>query len=324
MRVHHGLDGLKQIPPGTVLTVGNFDGLHLGHQKILSVARELAGPAGICVVTFEPHPLTVLRPSAVPPRLTPQSLKHQLLESLGVTHLVAIPPTPAVLNLTAEQFWALIRDGLRPAHMIEGTTFSFGKNRGGTIDRLREWTAAGDVRLHVIEPVKVALMDLHMPAVSSSLVRWLLGHGRARDAAVCLGRPYTLRGVVVRGFQRGRTIGIPTANLDCGRQMVPADGVYVGRSTVGDVTYPAAVSIGNLPTFDDGRFQLEAHLLGYAGELYGRMMDLEVIDWVRDQFRFPSLGLLKDRLAIDLAWIRGRSTLDVSKPIAEWGVRGSG
>ena len=316
MHLMFGLDSLKQIPPGTAVTIGNFDGLHLGHRKILSVASELAGAAGVTVVTFEPHPLTILRPDAVPPRLTPEPVKHELLQSLGVNYLVCIAPSAEVLNLTAGAFWALIRDGLRPAHMIEGTTFNFGKNRSGTIDRLREWTAADGVKLQVIEPVRVPLMDLLVPAVSSSLVRWLLAHGRARDAAVCLGRPYTLRGVVVRGFQRGRTIGIPTVNLDVGRQLVPGDGVYVGRMNIDGKPYPAAVSIGNLPTFDDGRFQLEAHLIGYAGDLYGRVLDLQILDWVRDQQRYPSIDLLKARLAIDLEWIGGRFNLDASRAIA--------
>jgi riboflavin kinase/FMN adenylyltransferase len=316
MRLLHGLDGLKLIPPGTAVTVGNFDGLHLGHQKILSVASDSGRAAGVTVVTFEPHPLTILRPNQVPPRLTPEAIKHELLQSLGVKYLVCIPPTTDVLNLTAESFWAMIKGGLRPAHMIEGTTFNFGKNRTGTIDRLREWTAASDVKLHVVDPLHVPLMDLHVPAVSSSLVRWLLVHGRARDAAVCLGRPYALRGVVVRGFQRGRTIGIPTVNLDVGRQLVPGDGVYVGRIAVDGVPYPAAVSIGNLPTFDDGRFQLEAHLIGYSGDLYGRVLDLEILDWVRDQMRYPSIDLLKARLAIDLDWIGRRAGLDASRPIA--------
>jgi riboflavin kinase/FMN adenylyltransferase len=316
MRLLQGLDGLKLIPPGTALTVGNFDGLHLGHRKILSVASELAGDAGVTVVTFEPHPLTILRPNEVPPRLTPEPIKHELLQSLGVKYLVCIPPTAEVLNLSAGDFWALIRDGLCPAHMVEGTTFNFGKNRAGTIDRLREWTAVSDVKLHVIEPVKVPLMDLQVPAVSSSLIRWLLINGRARDSAVCLGRPYTLRGLVIKGFQRGRTIGIPTVNLDVGRQLVPGDGVYVGRMTVDGVAYAAAVSIGNLPTFDDGRFQLEAHLIGYSGDLYGRVLDLEILDWVRDQLRYPSIDLLKAGLAIDLAWIGKRAGLDAARPIA--------
>src|SRR5687767_8402080 len=161
MRLLHGLDGLRQLPAGSTLSVGNFDGMHLGHRKILSTADTLRKRDGarFAVVTFEPHPLTVLRPQNVPPRLTPAPLKRELLEAAGVDDLVELPPTQEVLNLTAESFWAILRDEVKPAHVVEGHTFNFGKGRGGTIDKLRAWSAASDVKLHVIDPVSVPLLD---------------------------------------------------------------------------------------------------------------------------------------------------------------------
>ncbi len=171
----------------------------------------------MAVVTFEPHPLTVLRPDRAPPRLTPPPLKREALARLGVDHLAVLPPTPDVLGLSAEDFWHLLRDGLRPAAIVEGPTFIFGKNRGGDMAKLRAWAAETVVRVHTADAVTVPLLDMHVPPVSSTLIRWLLLNGRARDAAICLGRPYTLRGTVVKGFQRGRTIGVPTANLDVRR-----------------------------------------------------------------------------------------------------------
>ncbi len=315
MDTHDGIDGLRRLPPGTAVSIGNYDGVHRGHRRILELARSLAGPAGVAVVTFEPHPLTVLRPDRAPPRLTPLPVKRDLLARLGVDHLAVLPPTPDVLGLSAEDFWKLIADDVRPAHVVEGTTFNFGKGRGGNMDRLREWTAAAGVRLHAVDPVTVPLLDMHVPAVSSTLIRWLLLNGRARDAAIAAGHPYTLRGTVVRGFQRGRTIGVPTANLDCGEQLVPALGVYAGRSTVDGATYPAAVSIGRLPTFGDDRLQVEVHLVGYAGDLYGRVLDVDLLDWVREQWKFPDLDALKRRLAADIAHVDRRSKLDAAEPI---------
>ena len=315
MEQYDGIDGLRRLPPGTVVSVGNYDGVHRGHQRLLGVARSLRGPAGVAVVTFEPHPLTVLRPDRAPPRLTPLPLKRAALAAAGVDHLAVLPPSPDVLGLTAEDFWHLLRDGVRPAAIVEGETFIFGKARGGTMDKLRAWAGEVGIPVPTVGPVTVPLLDWYEPAVSSTLIRWLLLNGRARDAAICLGRPYAVRGTVVKGFQRGRTIGVPTANLDCGEQLVPAEGVYAGRSTIDGTTYPAAISIGRLPTFGDDRLQFEAHLVGYAGDLYGREIEVELVDWVREQWKFPGIDALKARLTADIAHVVRRSTLDPAVPI---------
>src|SRR3954469_1710259 len=246
MELLHGIDGLRKLPQGAIISIGNFDGLHLGHQRILQTAQKHASAqqASIAVVTFEPHPLTVLRPKLAPPRLTSQQRKAELLAQAGVTHLVILPPEPAVLNLTAEQFWKLLRDEVKPSWLVEGSSFNFGRGREGTIDKLKEWTAQSAVKLDIIEGVEATLLDLSIVPVSSSLIRWLISYGRARDAAICLGRPYELEGKVVEGHKRGQKIGVPTANLDCGDQLVPADGVYAGGCNVGNKRYSAAISIG--------------------------------------------------------------------------------
>lgn len=314
MQIHHGIEGLQELPAGTVLSVGNFDGVHRGHRHLLSVAHQLGDI--VAVVTFEPHPLTVLRPQSMPPRLSPLSIKQSLLESLSVDHLVILPPTPQVLNLTAESFWKILRDDVQPAHLIEGESFSFGKGRGGSIARLREWSIGTCVQLHVVEPICVPLLDLQVVAVSSSLIRWLLIQGRARDAAICLGHPYLLQGRVVKGFQRGRTIGVPTANLDCGEQLVPAEGVYSGRCTVRGASYPAAISIGTMPTFGENPQQVEVHLVGFTGDLYDQTIQVELRDWVREQWKFNQVDALKRRIEQDIQWVQQRSGTPVSEPIA--------
>ena len=316
-RVHKGLASLRGLAPGGVLSVGNFDGLHLGHRKIIETARRLRAPgARLALVTFEPHPLTVLRPDLAPPRLTPEEKKHELLAEAGVDDLVELPPDPEVLNLTAEAFWEILRDEVRPTHVVEGKRFNFGKGRGGTIDKLRAWAAESDVKLEVIDGVSVALCDLTVVEVSSSLVRWLTAHGRVRDAAICLGRPYTLRGEVVKGHQRGRTIGIPTANLRITDQLIPPDGVYAGRAAAGGKAYAAAVSIGTMPTFGEHQRQVEAHLIGFDGDLYRQTLEVELTDWIREQWKFASVDALKVQMQRDIAYAKERADAPIPQPVA--------
>jgi riboflavin kinase/FMN adenylyltransferase len=317
MQILHGLEGLRQVPAGGSLTIGNFDGLHRGHRRILDVCRAHAGNSGnVAVITFEPHPLTVLRPSAVPPRLTSASFKQELIESLGVNHYVVLPPTPQVLNLTAEDFWNILSREVRPAVLIEGPGFTFGKDRGGDVEKLVMWAKDSAVKFELVEPVTVPLLDLNLVQVSSSLIRWMLGNGRVRDAAICLGRPYILRGNVVTGFGRGRGMGSPTANLHCEGQLIPADGVYAGRCAIGQATYAAAVSIGDNPTFGEGVRQIEAYLLDFEGDLYGQSLDVQLVDWLREQRKFSSVELLKGQIYRDVARTRRRMLMDPSVPIA--------
>ena len=319
MRILEGVQGLREVPEGMVLSVGNFDGIHRGHDRLLRLAAALKAQgkaSGIAVVTFEPHPLTVIRPELAPPRLTLSALKAALLERAGVDYLVILAPTPEVLNLTAEQFWKIIRDEVKPTHMIEGRSFTFGKGRGGNIEKLREWAAASAVNLEVLDAVAVPLLNLQVVEVNSSLIRWLLSHGRVRDAAICLGRPYVLEGSVVKGHQRGRTIGVPTANLRCDSQMLPADGVYAGRVIVAGVEHATAISIGTLPTFGENQRQVEAHLIGFDGDLYEKNIRVELLDWIRDQRKFPHVEALKAQLSRDVREISGRHPRTIVEPIA--------
>lgn len=306
-----GLDGLRSLPPGSVLSVGNFDGVHSGHEAILRAMREAAAESSspIVVVTFEPHPLTVLRPSLVPPRLTSLPLKARLLAERGVGHLVTLPPSPDVLGLTALQFWELLRDGVRPGRIVEGQSFNFGRDRGGTIEKLIEWSIGSGIVVdrRPAHAVRVGEVDV---AVSSSVVRSLLLEGRVDDAARCLGRAYELDGEVVQGFQRGRTIGVPTANLDCGEQLIPAEGVYAGRVTIGDRPYAAAISIGSTPTFEQRRAQTEVHVIDFNGDLYGRRLTVSVSHRLRDQAKYVSVDALKAQLARDILAARAFGVAD--------------
>jgi riboflavin kinase/FMN adenylyltransferase len=324
MQLAEGLTGLKAIQPSAVISVGNFDGLHRGHAAILEKAKSLRTTDGgdLVCVTFEPHPLTVLAPDRAPPRLTPPNLKRELLAAAGVDRLIELPPSQEVLNLTAQDFWTVLRDHVRPRHMVEGTSFNFGKGRAGNIHKLGEWAAASRITLHVVPPVEAALLDFTIAPVSSSLIRWLLANGRARDAAICLGRPYTFEGKVIKGHGRGKALGVPTANLDAtsaspAGQMVPMEGVYAARSTIDATTYPAALSIGRMETFGQNqKVQVEAHLIGFSGDLYNRTVRIELVDWLRPQQKFSAVPELKAKIARDIDQTKEKAQMQPARPIA--------
>jgi riboflavin kinase / FMN adenylyltransferase len=307
MLLDTGLDSLRCIPPGAAVTVGNFDGVHLGHASIVRqcVAARAAGREAV-LVTFEPHPLTVLRPNLAPPRIASFNRKRQLLAALGVDRLVTLAPTPDVLGVSAEDFYAILRDEARVSHLVEGLNFNFGKARRGNIHVLREWCSRDGMPLTVASEVSVQLTDLAVVPVSSSLIRWLITHGRVRDAEACLGRPFSLDGKVVRGEQRGRTIGFPTANLQCddSDQLLPAPGVYTARCHFDDQSVRAALSIGTKPTFEGSAIAIEAHLIDFSGDLYGKPMTIELLSWVRDQQKFHGIDALKAQLARDVEVVR--------------------
>jgi riboflavin kinase/FMN adenylyltransferase len=307
MLLEEGLDSLKRIPHGAAVTIGNFDGVHVGHASIVAqcVAARGDGREAV-VVTFEPHPLTVIRPNLAPPRIASSQRKRQLLAALGVDRLVTLAPTPDVLGVNAEDFYAILRDDARVAHLVEGVNFNFGRARRGNINVLREWCARDGIPLTIATEVTVQLTDLAVVPVSSSLIRWLIAHGRVRDAEACLGRPFSLDGRVVKGDQRGRTIGFPTANLQCddADQLLPAPGVYAARCRFDDQSHLAALSVGTKPTFDGEAVAIEAHVLDFAGDLYGKPMTIELLAWVRDQQKFPSVEALKAQLTRDVEAVR--------------------
>jgi len=314
-----GLDGLRQTAAGGVLSVGNFDGMHRGHLAIIDEAIRIGRERGVKVtlVTFEPHPLTVLRPDAVPPRLTPAGIKESLIGKTGVDRLVQLAPHPDVLSMTARRFWEMVRDEIRPVAWVEGDSFTFGKGAAGTIGQLLEWSRGTGVSVHVVRPVQVVLMDMQIVPVSSTVARFLLSEGRLRDAAIVLGRAYGLVGSVVHGKHRGRTIGFPTINLDCADQLIPADGVYGGRCRVGDTTYPAAVNIGPAPTFGETTRTVEAHLIGFSGDLYGRTLQLELLDFIRDQRTFSGVEALGRQLSRDVEVAAGMKSFDPARALAQ-------
>lgn len=318
MHLLHGLDGLLSAPKNSVMSIGNFDGVHLGHRRIFQTAREIAAPkkSPLVFVTFEPHPMTVLNPAAAPPRLTPPDVKQSLLEAEGADYLVVLPPEKRVLSLTAEDFWTILKDQVAVSDLVEGASFRFGRGARGSVPLLKQWSANSAVTLHVAESVQLPLLDLQITPVSSSVIRFLLAYGRAREACICLGRPYRLAGPIQKGHARGKSLGFPTANLQCEDQFIPADGVYAARSFLGGKNYPVALSIGTMPTFGENARQIEAHIIGFDGDLYGQNLAVDLLDWIREQRKYDNPEPLKIQIEKDIAQSINSLNRDFSRPIA--------
>jgi len=308
-RCIQGLDSMPAAARGCVLTIGNFDGVHVGHRRIVEIARSLADGGSVVAMTFDPAPDLVLRPADAPLRVVPQAVKRRLLLNAGCDFVVTVPASIEMLSMTPDEFaQRIIIDAFAPQHMVEGPNFFFGRKRAGSIDTLGEIGRQAGFEVHVAEPVNLELFD-GKRLVSSTLIRHLVTEGRLADAASCLGRPFTLYGRVVRGRGIGRELEYPTANLQLGDQVVPADGVYAGLAEVRGETCAAAISIGKAPTFSSEseaqvRRTVEAFLLKPAGDLYDADMTLAFTRRLREQRRYDNPEALKAQMALDVEQVR--------------------
>ena len=294
----------------TAVTIGNFDGVHIGHQAVLGRARAFAGEAGrVVAVTFDPHPVSRLRPGSEPPKLMPIDTRVALLKQHGADHVEVIQPSDAFLQQSAEDFVHWVIETFQPQGVFEGPDFRFGKGRLGDNRMLSEIGQQQGFGVTVLDRLTAVLTNQHVVPVSSSIVRWLVAEGRVMDAALCLGDGFTLQATVEKGEQRGRTIGIPTANLrldELAGHMLPAHGVYAGQATLADgQRYRAAISVGVKPTFGESRLTVEAHLLeAPALDLYDQPLAVRFDRWVRGQQAFASVDHLVEQLHRDLAAVR--------------------
>lgn len=303
LKVLDGIDNPEMCFPRCVLTVGNFDGVHRGHQRILERAREIADrrEAPVVALTFEPHPLSVLQPGQGPQRLTTPDMKLDLLRAAGIAFTVVAHSTPEFLHLPAERFIEdILVSRFHPTDWVEGRNFGFGRGRQGDVHTLARFAPRHGYQVHVIDPVQATLADGAHQRVSSSLVRELLLNGRVHLAAEALGRPYLIRGKVVSGAGRGRSLGVPTANLAVEAQLVPGEGVYAGRVAVMGREFRSAVSIGTTPTFAGQARQIEAHLLDFDGDLYSQTLELRFLHRLRSQRPFDSPRALLEQIRADI------------------------
>ena len=303
---------------GGVISIGNFDGVHLGHANLLGEVRRHAnqadGPA--IAVVLDPHPATILRPDRIPPKLTNLSRRAERMAPIGIDFLVACETSVEFLRLSAEQFFqSLVVQRLDCRGIVEGPNFFFGRDRGGDVGKLDSMCQTAGVALHIVQPTV-----LGETMISSTRVRQSLDRGEIGAANQLLGSPYRLSGTVVRGDQRGRKIGFPTANLAGIDTVIPAPGVYGGRTSIDGRSQIAAVHIGPRPTFDASHWgkspnsspdprsssTVEVHVLGYTGDLYGRTLSVDLAMRVRDIARFDSAVDLARQLSVDVDTIRQR------------------
>jgi riboflavin kinase/FMN adenylyltransferase len=294
----------------TALTIGNFDGVHLGHRALVEQCRSRVGPEGkVVALAFNPHPMAQLNPEHAPEPIESFAERADRLIRLGVDRVVELAPTPELLGKSPQAFVDELIDAYRPGVIVEGHDFHFGKRRAGTPVVLRELAGLRGVEVDIVRPVEVALTDQSVVIASSTITRWLLGNGRVRDAAFVLGRPHELAGEVVRGDQLGRTIGFRTANVATD-SMLPRDGVYAAVVTMPCGTrVGGAVNVGARPTVQGTHRRAEVHLIDRDGapmalpegaDEYGWKIRVGLVGWVRDQVRFDGVETLSGQLARDV------------------------
>lgn len=301
MQLFHGFEESAACRGGFV-SIGNFDGVHRGHQRILGVLVDRARSAGVpaVVLTFDPHPIQLLRPGQVPPRLSTLERKASLLDRSGVDVVIAYPTDRALLDLSPEQFFEqIVRKELDARGLVEGPNFCFGRNRSGDVTMLSRLCEAFGILLDVVPP-----LEIDGRVVSSSTIRTLILDGKLAEAANLLGHPYRIRGRVVRGADRGRSIGFPTANLEDVTTLLPSDGVYAGRVDYQGQRLSAAIHLGPNPTFSETGRKLEIHVLDFSGDLYGQELEVDLLARLRDTARFEDVAALRQQLEQDLDAVR--------------------
>ena len=286
-----------------VLALGTFDGVHLGHHGVIgfAVARARARGCSAAALTFEPHPLEVLRPGHEPVLLTTIEERLELFETLGLDAALALRFDDAFSRIPAAAWLDdMLRGRLDAREIVAGSSYTFGFRREGTARRLEAWGRDADIPVHLIPAVLIG-----GEPVSSSRIRAALREGLVEDAARLLGRGYRLSGRVVRGEGRGRTIGVPTANLAPEpRKIVPAHGVYATVATLRGRRYAGATNIGIRPTFGGSRPSIETFLLDFDGDCAGEPMALEFVRRVRDERAFPDAAALARQIAADIEAVR--------------------
>jgi riboflavin kinase/FMN adenylyltransferase len=318
MKVLKSLSEFGRIRKGCVLTIGNFDGVHVGHREIFRTARTLArdNGTGLVVMTFEPHPVAVLYPEKAPGVLTPLPLKLELLQEYADECIIVLDDTRELLKLSAEDFVdQFLVASFAPRFIVEGEDFHFGARRTGNVDLLRQFGLQKGFEVVVVPARQMTLPMGETMRVSSTLIRYMIEGGHVADAARALSRPYRLLGPIVPGRGRGRVLGFPTLNLAKPDQVIPAEGVYAGFVEIADdpetlpsksERLPAAFSIGQVRTFEETHpLLIEAHVLDRTlGDAAGKWMVMEFVRHLRHQHKFAGPEELAAQIAKDCAQAR--------------------
>ncbi len=308
MRIFETSETLDASTRGCILTVGNFDGLHVGHQALLDavVARGQALGRPTALYTFEPHPRRVLYPDSSPPCLMSGDQLVAGVREAGIDVMIREHFTLEFASLSPEAFLReILARRVAPLEIFVGRDFHFGKGRRGSGDTLARAAPEFGIRVEIIPQVRVGEED-----VSSSRIRGLLNQGQVEAAVACLGRPYTVWGTVIEGARRGRELGFPTANLDPDNELIPQPGVYATRARLFTQDRPSAPSlpsvtnIGTRPTFDSNPIVTEVHLIDFSDDLYGRRLELSFHARIRSERRVPGAEALARQIADDVEHAR--------------------
>ncbi len=309
MKIIRGLRNIHERPVRAVVALGNFDGAHLGHQAVferaVNRAQEIGGTA--VVYTFDPHPLKILAPEQSFNLLNTFKKKLELISTFGIDMTILADFTRTFAKMHPREFTQKLYDALGMDTVVVGHDYSFGRGKTGSIDYLRKMGAELGFNVEVVGQV---IMD--GKRVSSSRIRKMLGEGDVRGSSRLLGRCYSIAGHVVTGYQRGSAIGFPTANLDTPYEAIPAVGVYAVFARVGGgEPQEAVVNVGYNPTFNRDDFIVEAHLLDYEGDIYGKEIEIYFVDRLRDEKSFGSVEELQAQIKADIE--KARATLEKAR-----------
>ena len=282
---------------GGVIFVGNFDGVHAGHQALIDAARALAGPSGkVISVTFDPPPMQLLNPDKFQPPLTTMAERAQRLHEIGADHVVILQAGPELLSLSPEYFFeTIVGQALQAKGVVEGFNFRFGKDRTGDNHLLRALCNQIGIAFQEVDA-----LHLRGDAVSSSRIREAIGAGDLELANCLLGRPYRISGTVIQGEQRGRTLGWPTANLGDVATLLPGDGVYAVRVWLDGKPLMGAANLGPNPTFGQQARKLEVHLISFSGNVYGQTLEVDFVARLRPTQKFSSVEALMAQMTLDV------------------------
>ncbi len=303
MKLIDGIENIKKKPPYPVLTIGNFDGVHLGHQGIFRTlvkrAKERSGTS--VVFTFEPHPLRIIAPERAPKLLTPFKDKVSLIKSHGIDQLICANFTKEFARINADDFVKDILAGsIGVKEVFIGSNYLFGKGRKGSPELLRRLGKKYGFRVTVLNEIK-----LNNVTLSSSRIRLMIAKGKVEDASELLGRHYSVEGVVIEGAKRGKALlNVPTANIATSNELLPKDGVYAVTVDIGKKSFGGAANIGCNPTFMDKKFSFEVHILGLDRELLGETLRINFIKRIRDERKFDNINDLALQMKKDIAYIK--------------------
>jgi len=307
MQLIENLDDIKSAFKNGVITIGNFDGVHIGHQALFHEVIERADAINgtSIAMTFEPHPIRVLMQNGHPPLITLYDQKVELIEKSGIDVLIVVPFNREFAAITAKEYVLdiLIRR-IGAQVIVVGEDYTFGKNREGNINLLRSYAEALDIQVEVVDWIPISKKS--DDRISSTRIRKLVMDGRVRDAHKLLGRHYQIKGEVVTGRDRGgKLLGFPTANINLHDELCPKPGVYAVTVESKENTYKGVANIGYSPTFDDHEFTVEVHILDFDDDIYGQDIRVNFIQRIRDEIKFSSIEDLSDQIKQDVLTAHG-------------------